>query len=326
MESEHHEEDEKDVEHKKVQKTSIAKKLKKNPWILSTLIFGIVAIILLIGAFGGPTGQVSKDIAGNEFVEFINSKGTAEVELISSEDQGSNLYKLIVSSQGQEVPVYITKDGKYYVPTIYPIVDEVASSSSSSSSTTEISKSDNPKIELFVMTHCPYGTQAEKGFIPFMEAVGDSIDAKIRFVHYYMHKGENQEPEETPRQVCIREEQSDKYLTYLRYFLEEGNYEYALSKAGIDVGAMNECISSGRADEYYAEDAALSEEYGVQGSPTLVVDGKIVSSGRSAAAYLTTACQAFNDAPSVCSEELDSATPTPMWGWDASGTATTAQC
>jgi len=28
------------------------------------------------------------------------------------------------------------------------------------------------------MTHCPYGTQAEKGMIPVIESLGDLIDAK----------------------------------------------------------------------------------------------------------------------------------------------------
>ena len=73
-------------------------------------------------------------------------------------------------------------------------------------------------------------------------------------------------------------------------------------------------------------DKDLNEQYGVQGSPSLVINGVQADSGRSPAAYLTTICDAFNDIPVECESVLSSATPSPMWGWEGSGAATTAQC
>ena len=160
------------------------------------------------------------------------------------------------------------------------------------------------------------------GFIPFVEAFGNKVDAKIRFVHYFMHEPEETE---TPRQVCIREEQSDKFLDYLGCFLEDGDSDRCVSEIGIDESAMNECISSGRSDEYYDSDSELSNSYGVQGSPTLVVNGQIVNSARDPQSYLNTICEAFNDIPDACSLELSSASPSPMWGYEE-GEDTGAQC
>jgi glutaredoxin len=226
--------------------------------------------------------------------------------------------------QGSEVPLYVTKDGENLVQGVLPFSALEDTPSNAPSNTEEIPKADVPEVELFVMTHCPYGTQAEKGFIPAILEFGDSIDASIKFVHYFLH---DPEETETPIQVCIREEQSDKFNAYLKCFLEDGDSDRCILETGIDRAKMQDCIDSGKADDYYAADSALSEGYGVRGSPTLVVNGEIVSSGRSAAAYADIICQAFNNAPELCGElDLDSANPSPGFGYGTSSGISNAQC
>lgn len=307
-------------------KKALTERMRENPWMLASLVLGVITLILLFNNFsGGVTGNVvSADTAGDNLISYLNTVADSEVTLVDVEEEGG-LYAVTVSYQDQEIPIYVTKDGKSYTSMLIPMVAEAPSSNSGNTKTTEVPKSDKPQLELFVMTHCPYGTQAEKGFIPFMEAMGSLVDAKIRFVHYFMH-GDTEETE-TYNQVCIREEQSSKYLTYLREFLNEGDSEAALTKAGIDKAKLATCVKE-KAKDYYATDSALSEKYGVQGSPTLVVNGVIASSGRSADAYLQTACSAFNSVPDKCTSlDLDSSNPSPMWGWDASSaSASTAQC
>ena len=153
--------------------------------------------------------------------------------------------------------------------------------------------------------------------------LGDKIDSSIKFVHYFLHEPEEAE---TPLQVCIREEQSDKFLDYLKCFLEDGDAEKCLIEANIDKTKLDLCIA-GKADDYYAADSELSEGYGVRGSPTLVINGVIADSGRSPAAYLGTICSAFNNAPEECEEELSDVTPSAGFGYTASaGGNTNAQC
>jgi protein-disulfide isomerase len=186
----------------------------------------------------------------------------------------------------------------------------------------EIVKSDKPKVELFVMTHCPFGTQAEKGMIPVYNELGNLIDAKIRFVHYFMH---DPEEAETPRQVCIREEQPDKFIPYLECFLEEGDNNKCITEAKIDTTKLNDCISK-NAENYYKDDSELSEGYGVQGSPSLIINGKMVNSARDSQSYLKIICSAFNTPPEICNTaELSSQSPSPGFGYGA-GPATTASC
>jgi glutaredoxin len=237
--------------------------------------------------------------------------------------------------------VYITKDGvslflsqpvdtteEIEIPTVQPAQQDIP-------------KSDKPEVELFVMSYCPYGTQAEKGIIPAVRALGGNIDFKVRFVYYAMH-GEKEVTEQT-RQYCIQEEQNDKLLDYLACFLGDGESEPCLTEANIDTAKLDLCVEAADSEfeitanledeekwlngryPKFNTDADLNSEYGVSGSPTLVINGNKVSSSRDSASYLATICSAFNEAPEACSEELSSATPSAGFGY-SEGVATDAQC
>lgn len=300
--------------------------------MVSTVVLGVFAIILLIASFSGTklTGEViSEEAAGQIILDFAKEQTGEDLEIVEINEQ-SGLYEVIVKFQGSDLPLYLTKDGENLINGLTPLAElNAAPVAQQEAPPQEVVKSDKPKVELFIMTHCPYGTQAEKGFVPFMKAIGDKVDAKIRFVHYFMHTNQ-QEEVETPRQVCIREEQPDKFEAYLECFLggKSGTTDEAITcelEVGIDSEALQTCIDT-NADGYYAEDSALSEEYGVRGSPTLVVNGQIVQSGRNPDAYLQTVCGAFNIAPEECETALSTENPSPGFGYGSSGVASSASC
>jgi len=313
--------------------SEILKKIKHNPWMGSTAVLGVIVIILLATMFyPNLTGNVvSGSNAGGKLVDYLNTRTGGGVSFISAEDMG-NIYSVMVSYQNQTIPVFVTKDGKYFVQAAIPMTEEVApidTPTPTDSQPQTLTKSDKPTVELFVMTHCPYGTQSEKGIIPAIQALGSKADATIRFVHYFMH-GEKEELE-TYNQVCIREEQNAKFLTYLQCFLEDSNSARCLTKAGIDTAKLNSCLANNntKAKQYYEVDKTLSNKYGVQGSPTLIINGVEASSARDSASYLNTICGAFNTAPTAeCSKQLSSASPSPGFGTAAaaSGAASAAQC
>ncbi len=309
-----------DKKHKKVHD-----KLRKNPWILSTIILGMVLLIVLFGNFNITGSVVSEKEAGGLVMGFVASQGAEGAELVKVIEQ-DELYEVTIEYQGQSLPLYVTKDGKNLVQGVIPLttdsINEGEKEENSDSNQQEIPRSDKPEVELFTMTHCPGGTQAEKGFIPVMESLEGLVDSEIRFVHYFMHEPEETE---TPRQVCIREEQSDKYLDYLKCFLEDGDSSRCIEEIGINSDSLNTCLEE-KADEYYAGDSELSEGYGVRGSPTLIINGKQVSpSSRSPEAYLDIICQAFTEdnVPEECETlELGSSSYSPGFGYETSGTTT----
>ncbi|MBI2046623.1 hypothetical protein HYT26_00460 [Candidatus Pacearchaeota archaeon] len=288
-----------------------------NPWKLSTAVLIVISLILAVFMLrGGVTGNIiGESEIGEKALGFFNTQLSKTSGTLNSVKEVSGIYEVIINAGGKNIPLYFTKDGNFIYPgsELMPVTEATGDTTSQPSQT---QKSGKPKVELFVMTYCPYGTQAEKGLIPVLKLLGNKIDGKIRFVHYFMH-GEKEE-QETYNQLCIREEQAGKYLSYLECFLEDGDSSRCLTEAGIDKTRLNSCMKS-KAKDYYKSDSALSNGYGVQGSPTLIINGQEASSGRSSSALLSAICSAFNNEPEECNEQVSSQDPAPGFGYAGAG-------
>lgn len=273
---------------------------------------------------------------------FINTNLMSEGSsaTVSGVTEDGDLYKVAVTVDGRTFDSYMTKDGK----TFFPQGMEITEASSTPEAVTqnqapaaEVSvKNDKPQVELFVMSHCPYGTQIEKGIIPAVEALGDKIDFKLKFCDYAMH-GEKELAEQL-RQTCIAKEQSTKILPYLKSFLADEDSDKALTQAGVDKNKLNACITATDKEfkvmEKFADKStwqggsypvfdvfkADNEKYGVGGSPTLVINGEEISSGRDSSSLLGAICSGFNNKPEQCNTKVSSESPSAGFGYNA-GTA-----
>lgn len=174
-----------------------------------------------------------------------------------------------------------------------------------------------PNLEVFVMSYCPYGTQIEKALIPVWKLLGDKANIKVRFVSYSMHG--DKEDQENKRQLCLREE-TDKFWSYLECFLEAGDSAGCLNKVNVDSTKLNSCMET-KADAYWQTDKDLNTKYGVQGSPTTVLDGKVAQIARNPEAIKGAVCDAFSSKPSACSQTLSSDNASPGFGSASSTTS-----
>ncbi|MBU2522774.1 MAG: hypothetical protein KKE23_00600, partial [Nanoarchaeota archaeon] len=182
-----------------------------------------------------------------------------------------------------------------------------------------------PTLEVFVMSYCPYGLQMEEGVIPAYELLSGKANFKIRFVSYVLHG--QKETDENNRQICIREE-TKQFWPYLQCFVDkgQGSESSCMEELRIDESKINDCMAN-RAADYMAVDSALNEQYGVQGSPTNVLDGKEVQIyPRSGQDVLNAICNAFDSKPSECSTVLDSSNPSAGFGFGTSTSTTEASC
>lgn len=206
----------------------------------------------------------------------------------------------------------------------------------------EVVKSARPKAELFIMSYCPYGLQMEKAFLPVMELLKGKADMEIKFVSYAMHG--MKEIEENTRQYCIETEQNDKFISYMNCFVGKGEYKTCLSEAGVDTGKLNSCVSQtnkkfGILEKYNDKSTWLSgnypiypvheEEngaYGVQGSPTLVINGAQVEANRSPEAVKQAVCAAFDNPPSECQQKLSEQASSAGFGYGTGADTTGVEC
>ncbi|MBU0721967.1 DsbA family protein [Patescibacteria group bacterium] len=309
------------------------------------IIMGVVLILLIFILIGTSTivflnnakkikilrPEQAKIIAEKFINENLLSTG-AKATVKSVIDEG-DVYNINLNVDGQDYSSYMSKDGSKFFQSGINMATFAAKKASQAiapadsakavAPVAKISQSDKPKVELFIMAYCPYGLQAEKGFLPVMEALGNKVDASIKFVHYFMH-GDTEE-QETYNQVCIRDEQAAKYDKYLNCFVIENNSAKCVAQAGVDEAKLKSCIAT-KAKDIYKADSALSNQYGVQGSPTLIINGVPSNAGRDAASYLAGICDAFNTAPAECSKQLSTAAPTAGFGAGSASGASDASC
>ena len=373
-----HEEEKKEIpehdvkEHKvpKNKESIFLKNMRKNPWIITSF---ILAILVLILVFSGVSlgHHVSKQKAVDSLISFYGAQGITGLELSSIEKQ-HGVYAINLTYQNQTVPFYVTKDGYLTGNSLVELLDtKTDDNSNSETQTQEIPKKDIPEVELYIMAKCPFGTQAEKGIVPALELLGDKVNFNLRFVSYSMHGKE--EIDQNTRLYCVQKEAPEKLFDYMKCYLGEDNPEAwdttCYTDNGIDKAVIDNCVSStdndfnitalfddkstwrgGRYSQYNV-DESLNEQYGVQGSPALVIndvklnpiresDGNYyyylnfgegvqkIEALRDPASYLDIICQSFTDGnvPEECGQELDSTSPSSGFGYGSSGSGSTGSC
>ena len=150
-----------------------------------------------------------------------------------------------------------------------------------------VSRMGKPTLELFVMSYCPFGVQAEEKVFPIVKQFGDKIDFKLRFIAQEKATVSLQEvtpftslhgyPEvaENIRQLLIAQEYPDKYLDYIlcRGKKLDKSWEDCAEKYGIDVAKIQALFDSPKAEQLFRENIQRAAELGVRASPTIFVDG-----------------------------------------------------
>lgn len=322
-------------------------KEKKSKILFLTITVLFVASLAwaIISNYGsGSVKKLNPEQAKAATEKFVNENlmpAGSSVTIDEIIEEGS-LYKLKINlGGGQTVESYLTLDGKTFFPQGFPMVKE-QSNETENIVDENIIKSDKPKVELFVMSHCPYGTQIEKGILPVINTLKDKIDFELKFVDYAMH-GEK-ELNEQLTQYCIQKTSPEKLNSYLSCFLGTGESESCLSNIGLDKtkSDLKNCITE--TDEEYKVTYNFENnlnfngqfpsfdvnkddnlKYNVAGSPTLVINEGEVNSRRDSSSLLATICASFNEAPEECDTELPSSTPSAGFGY-GTGSDSNASC
>lgn len=326
---------------------------KRNNKIANMILAG--GVLFAIGFFAGQQdffnqekkNFISIDEAKTKVESFVSENlvqpGT-EIKITEAKEE-KGLYKIVVSIMEQEIESYISKDGKEFFPQAMNI-DEIEQQAAEAegkeqAAQAEVPKNQKPVIETFIMSYCPYGTQIQKGLLPVVDLLKDKIDFNFKFVDYAMH--DKKEIDENLVQYCANKINPGKYYEYLDCFLISSDSDKCLSQVGLSKNQIDTCVKN--ADSEYGITKAYenkegwngnyppfdlqkedNEKYGVKGSPTLVVNGVEASSARDPQSLLATICNAFEEAPVECNQQLSSETPSPGFGEGTAVSGATAEC
>jgi len=289
-------------------------------------IFSLVLLVALVGSvymnFRGVSfsGQLSSNDVGKKVIDFINNNlvqpGTS-ASLVSVKDMGS-YYEIITSYQGQQIPVYATKDGKILFLQAIDMAQQTQRQTQATpqQQTQEIPKRDRPTAELYIFSYCPYGVTTLDSFAVVGKLLSNKTNMKVKFFSDMHGKHELQQ---NKIQECIQEVDPQKYWEYASRYLKtvyskcsstrdiscDKNESITLMKeVGIDADKVMKCVEE-RGEELYKRDIADAEKFGLTGSPSLVINDVHVSGfDRSPEGIKKLVCSSFTTPPAECSQVL----------------------
>lgn len=295
---------------------------------------------------------LTPEAAGQKAINFINNnliqQGEAVLENI---EEKNGLYFINTSYMGNEIPIYVTKDGEVVFVQGGINMEEFAAMKLEAEKQPgqnqeqkapkeicdEMSKSPTPVLEAYVVSGCPYGLQMQRIFAEIVDKIpkamenlkirymGSVVDGKVTSMH-----GDS-EAQENLRQICLREEQSDKYWNYVGCYMKEGNTAGCLNISEVNTTSLDDCMSDSSKGVVYAEeDFELNKKYEVTGSPTLIMNGGRASEfnfgGRTADAVKSLLCCGFSAEPDFCSDEVSKDSASAGFSKTYSGKSGTGSC
>jgi len=301
--------------------------------------------------------QKTEKFISGELAKSGMTNATVEAQEVTEE---KGLYKVVVKMQSadvsQERDFYVTKDGARIFTDSF-LMDPAETSAETpavekpKTPAPKVGKQqDKPNIELFVMSHCPFGTQIEKGILPVLDLLGDKVEFELKFCDYAMH-GEV-EVKEQLTQYCIQKEQVERFNDYLKCFLGDGNSTGCIAKTNVDTEKLKKCtwntdIELGIMEDFNNKSTWTgsgcpdggscfasfninkedSVKYNVKGSPALVVNGVVVNTGRrDSQGLLETICSSFSKEPEECAKTLSSDNPSSGFGYNEGSTGSAGSC
>ena len=185
--------------------------------------------------------------------------------------------------------------------------------SRAASTSSSVSSGDKVKVEMYVMSKCPFGVQAEQGFQPVMDAMGDAIDWQVNFIVDEQNGSFNSlhgEPEVKGdiQQLCVMKHYPawKKWTGFISCYNEnwrqipEG-WEKCAKKMGMDEGKLKSCIDGSQGKDLLRGSMKKAKAANAQGSPTILVAGEAYNGGRGKTDFTRAICDKFpGKKPAAC--------------------------
>lgn len=293
----------------------------------------ILAILIIAGyKYKKPEQKdtgIGTDAAKAKVEALIKDSGGSATVKEATED--GDLYKIVVSANGQDQPVYVTKDGTKFIQQAISFEDIEKQKAEAQKQQEEASKpapkNDKPAVDLYVMSFCPYGNKSEDTLKPAYNLLKNKVDFNFHYI--VTVDGNNitslhgqKEVDQDEREACVLKNYGkDSWINFVTYVNDkcgsDGScWEAGAKSLGINTDKILNCLSiDGLA--LMKANADASNAAGASGSPTLIINGQnsqAVYKYGDSESYKKAICDAFNTAPTECSQALSSQTSTTQGG------------
>ena len=307
----------------------------------------IAAIIILVGilfATGNLGGSATADgitavppmECGGAVISYFNTNlapANSNATLIRVIER-YGVYQIAVNYQERNTSFYATKDCNLMFTGIYSLKETPAPTTSPKATTAPTPvplpvKSARPSVELFVMSFCPFGVQAEAAMGPVVDLLGTKADFNIRYIATVNGDTVDQvkslhglpEAKEDLRQLCVDEYYPEKVWPYLMdlnalcYPLTKNATQLAscqqnvTATLGMDNQKIETCATGSEGLALLEADEGVTTSLKVTGSPTIFMNGQKYAGQRTAEAYKQAICERFETPPSACAVNLSAPAP-----------------
>ena len=291
----------------------------------------LVVLVALLVAGMMQTGQgtvVSPAACSEKAVAYINNNlvtpGTTVTLVSITESKG--LYELKSQYQSQDITLYATKDCTLLFTNIVNMSASTGGQQSPQATKTPV-KSARPTVDLYVMSFCPYGTQAETVMGPVVDLLNSKADIRIRYITTISGSTADSvdslhgpsEAKEDLQQICINKYYPEKFWSYIKTFDAQcypswqnatalaSCHKNTLSALSIDSAKIDTCAQGAEGLALLKTDETAAGRDGASASPMLFINGVEYSGARTPEAYKQAICNSFETAPAECSTVLSSA-------------------
>ncbi len=267
-------------------------------------IISFIALIVLLG--GGfwyfKSRQENSQKIAQKAVDYLNNELLPEeltASLIKVKEK-ENVVELKFKIKEQEYTSYVSKNGELFflegVELENSSVDKTEDENESKNEENnqsgsknqaqeegEVSKKDKPEVDLFVMSYCPYGNEAENTMKPVYDLLKDDVDFSVHYI--VSAEGDKiqslhgqKEVDQNMREVCVMNKFGmDEFWDFTTYVNNNCGsngscWKEAANKIGVSSQEIESCVQE-EGLAYMKEDAKISNQEGASGSPTLVLNG-----------------------------------------------------
>jgi len=264
-------------------------RVRNNPWIASTLVLLLVLVFVIFFRGNSLTGNVvSTNVAGDDLISFINAQGKGNATLISIDQEGT-LYKAVVGFQGQQIPVYVTLDGKYLVSQPIPLTG--GQQPSANPGKVDVVIGDSPRkgskdakvtIVEFSDYQCPFcGKFYTDTYKQLVKDYVDTGKVQIIFKDFPLTAIHEHAQKAAEAARCAREQIGDTGYFMMHNKMFENQDKLAVDDLkklartlDIDGKKFDSCLDSGKYEQAVKDDEAYGQKLGVTGTPAFFINGQ----------------------------------------------------
>ena len=304
--------------------------------IIIVAIIVVVALFFATGNAGGSSASEGSNVPPNEcgaaVMLYANTNlisNSSPATLVSVTEQ-NGMYVISAKNQARTFGFYATKDCNLLFIDPYNLkAPKTTATPKPTTSPTPVPlpvKSARPSTELFVMSFCPFGVQAETAMDPVVDLLGTKADFKVRYIATVNGDTVDAvkslhgllEAKEDLRQLCVQKSYQDTFWDYVKLVNEQCYPIYknatqlatcqanVSSTLGIDNQKIETCASGSEGIALLRADETITKHLKITGSPTLMINGQKYAGQRTAEAYKQAICARFETLPAECSVNLSS--------------------